>query len=98
MLMKKKITPMAAILLLLLQCIIAQFLNAQVTTATLSGIVRDSKGIALPSASITVEFPDVVIRQALITRADGRFTVSNLRFVGPYHVTVNHVNYQKAVS
>src|SRR5258706_13183383 len=76
----------------------ANFPTAQLTTATLSGIVRDSKGIALPSASITVEFPDGGIRQALITRADGRFTVSNLRVGGPYRDTVNHVSYQKAAS
>ena len=73
-------------------------LSAQVTTATLSGVVKDSKGAGLGSATVTVEFPDAGIKQVLITKADGRFTVPNLRVGGPYKVTVNHVSYQQAVS
>src|SRR5688572_28194120 len=72
--------------------------HAQVTTATLSGIVKDSKGVALPSATVTVEYPDAGIRQTIITKNDGRFTVPNLRVGGPYKVTVNHVSYKPAVS
>jgi len=73
-------------------------LSAQVTTATISGMVKDSKGAALGSATVTVEFPDAGIKQVLITKADGRFTVPNLRVGGPYKVTVTHVNHQQAVS
>lgn len=73
-------------------------LSAQVTTATLSGIVKDSKGAVLASATVTVEFPDAGIKQVLVTKADGRFTLPNLRVGGPYKVTVNHVGYQEAVS
>src|SRR5688572_314926 len=73
-------------------------LNAQVTTATLSGIVKDSKGTALASATVTVEYPDAGIKQSLITRSDGRFTVPNLRVGGPYKVTVNHVSYKEEVT
>ncbi len=72
--------------------------NAQVTTATLSGAVKDSKGTALASATVTVEYADAGIKQVLITRGDGRFTVPNLRVGGPYKVTVNHVSYQTVVS
>src|SRR6185295_17712412 len=99
MLMKKSSTAQAAILLLL--CFLGIFnnnLHAQVTTATLSGLVKDSKGAALVSATVTVEFPDAGISQTLITKADGRFTVPNLRVGGPYKVTVNHVSYQKEVT
>ena len=73
-------------------------LSAQVTTATISGIVKDAKGTALPSATVTVEFPDAGIKQVLITKSDGRFTVPNLRVGGPYKVTVNHVSHQQVVS
>lgn len=72
-------------------------LQAQVTTATLSGIVKDAKGTALPSATVTVEYPDAGIKQVLITRADGRFTVPNLRVGGPYKITVNHVSHKDEV-
>ncbi|HLG40884.1 MAG TPA: carboxypeptidase-like regulatory domain-containing protein, partial [Chitinophagaceae bacterium] len=81
--MKGTLTAKAAFIVMLL-LIFAKSPNAQVTTATLSGIVKDSKGAALGSATITVEFPDAGISQSLITKPDGRFTVSNLRVGGPY--------------
>ncbi|HLF46114.1 MAG TPA: TonB-dependent receptor, partial [Chitinophagaceae bacterium] len=70
--------------------------QAQVTTATLSGVVKDAKGISIPLATVTVEYPDAGIRHILVTRQDGRFTLSNLRVGGPYSVTVEHVSFQKA--
>ncbi len=73
-------------------------LSAQVTTATISGVVKNAKGTALPGATVTVEFPDAGIKQVLITKNDGRFTVPNLRVGGPYRVTVNHVSHQQVVS
>ena len=73
-------------------------LIAQVTTATLSGIVSDPKGSPLESATVTVEFPEAGIKQTLVTKSDGRFTVPNLRVGGPYKVTVDHVSHQEAVT
>ncbi len=84
--------------LTLFLCLLTSVINAQVTTATLSGIVKDGKGNALASATVMVEYPDAGISQTLVTRADGRFTVPNLRVGGPYRVTVNHVSFQKVVS
>jgi hypothetical protein len=72
--------------------------TAQVTTATLSGTVKDAKGAPLAAATVTIEFPDAGIKQRLVTKADGRFTVPNLRVGGPYKVTVEHVSYQKATT
>jgi len=72
-------------------------LNAQVTTATLSGLVKSTKGDVLGSATVTVEYPDAGIIQTLSIRSDGRFTVPNLRVGGPYKVSVNYVGYQPAV-
>ena len=74
------------------------YAKAQVTTATLSGIVKDSKGEGLASATVTVEYPDAGIKQVLITKADGRYTVPNLRVGGPYRITVNHVSHKEEVS
>jgi len=73
-------------------------IDAQVTTATLGGIVKDSKGAPLNGATVTVEYPDAGIKQVVTTKEDGRFTVPNLRVGGPYKVTVNHVSYQQAVT
>ncbi len=73
-------------------------LSAQVTTATLSGTIKDSKGTGLEAATVTVEYPDAGIKQVLVTRSDGRFTIPNLRVGGPYRVTVDHVSHAQAVS
>ncbi len=85
-------------LFILIVCIfLSPALFAQVTTATLAGIVTDPKGAPLDGATVTVEFPDAGIRQSLITKSDGRFTVPNLRVGGPYKVTVAHVSFQETV-
>ena len=85
------------IILFTLTCFTNQ-LSAQVTTATLSGIVKDTKGAGLGSATVTVEYPDAGIKQVLVTRSDGRFTVPNLRVGGPYRVTVSAVSQKESVT
>jgi hypothetical protein len=72
--------------------------TAQVTTATISGIVRSAKGEPLPSATVKVEYPNAGIRQMLTTRSDGRFTLANLRVGGPYKITVDHISHQSKVT
>lgn len=72
--------------------------SAQLTTATLGGYVKDAKGEPLSSATVTVEFPDAGIKQLVVSKADGRFTVPNLRVGGPYRITVEHVSYKKVTT
>jgi hypothetical protein len=86
----------ALTLLLFLCCSTLTF--SQVTTATLSGIVRDPKGTPLPAATVVVEWADAGFKQVLPTRGDGRFTVPNLRVGGPYTVTVTFINFQTSVT
>ena len=83
-------------LLVFLLCSPALF--SQVTTATLSGIVKDPKGAPLPSATVVIEYPDAGFKQTLATKGDGRFTVPNLRVGGPYTVSVSFINYQSSVT
>lgn len=73
------------------------FATAQVTTATLNGLVQDKKGAALAAATVTIEFPDAGIKQTVTTKADGRFAVPNLRVGGPYKITINFVGYNTTV-
>ena len=70
---------------------------AQVTTATLTGEVKNEKSEAISGASVTIEFPEAGIRQTIVTRAGGRFTIPNLRVGGPYKVTVSSVGYKQAI-
>ena len=65
---------------------------SQVTTATLSGFIKNSKGEGLAGASVTVSYPEAGIKQVVAARADGRFTVPNLRVGGPYQVKASYVN------
>lgn len=97
--MKKFFLNQSRILFLgILLSLLSNQLSAQVTTATLSGLIKDSKGTGLEAATVTVEYPDAGIKQVLITRSDGRFTVPNLRVGGPYRVTVDHISHAQAVS
>lgn len=95
--MRKYVQKSHAFTLFLLLCC-SPLLYAQVTTATLSGIVRDPKGQPLPAATVIVEWADAGFKQVLPTRGDGRFTVPNLRVGGPYTVTVSFVNFQTSVT
>ncbi|MBS4065049.1 MAG: carboxypeptidase regulatory-like domain-containing protein, partial [Chitinophagaceae bacterium] len=85
----------ASLSMLLFFC--GYFASAQVTTATLNGLVQDKKGAALAAATVTIEFPDAGIKQTVTTKADGRFTVPNLRVGGPYKITINFVGYNTTI-
>ncbi|MGZ3752025.1 MAG: outer membrane beta-barrel protein, partial [Mucilaginibacter sp.] len=71
--------------------------NAQgVTTASVNGIVSDSKG-AIPGATVTVTHIPTGTVYATVTRADGRFNLPNLRVGGPYTIKVTFVGYKDFV-
>lgn len=95
--MRKYVQKSYAFTLFLLLCC-SPSLFSQVTTATLSGIVRDPKGVPLPSATVVIEWTDAGFKQTLPTRGDGRFTVPNLRVGGPYTITVTFINFQTSVT
>lgn len=95
--MRKRSLPKGFIFLMILFHLATIQLFSQVTTATLSGIVKDASGIPLSSATVTIEFPDAGVKQILTTRGDGRFTLANQRVGGPYKVSVSHVGQQDVV-
>src|SRR5438067_13569785 len=71
--------------------------NAQgVTTASVNGIVSDSKG-AIPGATVTVTHIPTGTVYATVTRADGRYNLPNLRVGGPYTVKVTFIGYKDFV-
>src|SRR5262245_541154 len=58
-----------------------------VTTAAMSGIVKDSQGQVIPGASITATHePSGTVYEA-VTQADGRFVIPGMRVGGPYNVS-----------
>jgi hypothetical protein len=68
-------------------------MKAQVTTSSLSGVVKDDEGKVLSGASITAIYTPSNIRYTAGTSTGGRFTISNMRSGGPYTITVTYVGH-----
>jgi hypothetical protein len=66
---------------------------AQVTTATLTGLVEDDKESLFGAAVIAIHEPSGT-RFTAITRENGLFTIPNMRVGGPYTVKVSFVGYK----
>ena len=58
-----------------------------VSSAQVSGVVRDSSGGALPGADVTITKIDTGAVRSVVTSADGTFVLPNLP-VGPYQLKV----------
>jgi hypothetical protein len=64
------------------------------TTAAMSGTITDSKGSALPGATVIAVHTPTNTQYVAPTNADGRFNIQNMRVGGPYTVKVTFVGYQ----
>jgi len=58
-----------------------------VTTASITGLVKDASGGVIPGASITAVHQPSGTSYDAITQSDGRFTIPGMRVGGPYSVT-----------
>lgn len=70
--------------------------NAQVTTSSMNGLVKDVKG-ALPGATVVAVHKPTGSTYKTITRADGRFNFSNINVGGPYTITATMIGYKSSV-
>ena len=68
-------------------------INAQVTTSTLGGVVKNEAGKPLAGATVEVVFPDAGIKKHIVTQSSGSYLIPNLRVGGPYSVTVSFTGY-----
>jgi hypothetical protein len=69
---------------------------AQVTTGTISGVVQDASGAAIPGAMVTIKNVDTGTTRNLTTDAGGRYTAPDLT-VGAYEVTAQQSGFQTEV-
>ncbi|MBX9784305.1 MAG: carboxypeptidase regulatory-like domain-containing protein [Chitinophagaceae bacterium] len=63
--------------------------QAQETTATLSGIISDSKGAPLNSASITIKHEPTGYSVSAMSNSKGIVVAPNLKPGGPYTITIS---------
>lgn len=66
-----------------------------ITTASISGVVKNQKGETLPGATVIAVHQPSNAEYGTITRADGRFTIPNAKVGGPYKLTVTFVGYDR---
>ncbi|MFN0292382.1 TonB-dependent receptor [Pedobacter helvus] len=69
--------------------------NAQVTTSSMSGIIKDAKG-ALPGAGIKATHTPSGTVYSTSTNNDGRFNINTMRVGGPYVVEISYVGFATA--
>lgn len=72
----------------------APVLFAQVTTATITGQITDERGESLIGVTVQAVHNPSGTGYATITRADGRYTLPNLRVGGPYTVSTAYTGYE----
>jgi hypothetical protein len=71
----------------LLAVVIPSF-GQNVTTGTITGIVSDQQGGALPGATVTAVHEPTTTTYEGVTQGDGRFSLLNVRVGGPYQIVV----------
>ena len=68
--------------------------NAQITTSSMSGVIKNKSGNPLPGSTITaVHIPTGSVYTAQ-SRSGGRFDINNMNPGGPYTVTVSFVGFE----
>ncbi|HHH49816.1 MAG TPA: TonB-dependent receptor, partial [Saprospiraceae bacterium] len=65
---------------------------AQVTTASIKGVVKDDKA-ALPGATVVATHTPSGTQYATVTQEDGSYHIPNMRIGGPYTIDVRFVGY-----
>ena len=79
---------------LLFSLLLAFGLQAQVTTASLTGAVTDEQGQPLIGATVVAIHLPSGSQYGTTTREDGGYDLPNLRIGGPYEVTASYVGHK----
>ncbi|RYY46064.1 MAG: TonB-dependent receptor [Chitinophagaceae bacterium] len=85
----KKIIPMVIAMLAL-----PFFMMAQVTTSSISGVVKDKAGNPLTGSSITATHTPTGTVYTSVARTGGRFDINNMNPGGPYVISSTFVGFE----
>lgn len=69
------------------------FVNAQVTTSSITGTVKGSDGSPLSGATVTAVHTPTGTKYVGTTNESGRLNLANMRVGGPYRVEVTYAGY-----
>ncbi len=92
--MRRLLQSLSALMLMLAVSTLAM---AQVTTASMSGEVRDNEGATLPGATVVATHTPSGTVYGTVTREDGKFNYANLLTGGPYSIKVTYVGFTEQV-
>src|SRR5689334_2043345 len=81
------------LLLLAFSVLCVFFTFGQVTTSSITGTVKDSKGAFLAGATITATHLPTGTKYVTLSRSGGVFNIPGMRAGGPYKVTISNVGY-----
>jgi hypothetical protein len=84
----------SSLLCLLVLCAGMAPLNAQSTTGTIQGVVRDNQDAMIPGATVTVRHVETNTTRILVTEATGSYRFLNMP-VGAYELTVELPGFSK---
>jgi outer membrane receptor for ferrienterochelin and colicin len=93
--MKRFLTNHLSFVIVSILLFIGLGVNAQVTTSSINGKVKDAKGMTVPGASVMVIHVPTGTKYGAVTGSDGYFRLNNLNPGGPYTVTVSYIGYNK---
>jgi hypothetical protein len=88
--MKSRLLSLLSIFMLL-----ATVANAQVTTSSINGKIKDAKGLAIPGATVLLVHAPTGTKYGIVTTADGNFRLNNLNPGGPYKISVIYMGFAK---
>ncbi|WP_345331066.1 TonB-dependent receptor [Mucilaginibacter defluvii] len=71
---------------------------SQVTTSSLTGVIKDAKGETLIGATIKATHQPSGTNYYTSTNADGRYTIPNMRVGGPYLIEASYIGYEKSTT
>ncbi|HEY8917971.1 MAG TPA: carboxypeptidase regulatory-like domain-containing protein [Chitinophaga sp.] len=69
------------------------FSYAQVTTSSLTGVVKDNKNEGLIGATVKATHVPTGTIYGTVSQADGRFNIPNMKVGGPYKIEVTFIGY-----